>query len=92
MAACVNHPDRLLAYEEACPLCMNTIEGMERDGDAQARDAARYRAIRKYFVRDVSYGGWFLNSFVMRTLYGQHLRQAGVTPGQAQWEEDACHG
>ena len=28
----------------------------------------------------------------MRTLYGQHLRQAGVTPGQAQWEEDACHG
>ena len=23
----------------------------------------------------------------MRTLYGQHLRQAGVTPGQAQWEE-----
>ena len=87
MAACVNHPDRLLAYEEACPLCMNTIEGMERDGDAQARDAARYRAIRQYFVREASYGGQFLNSFVVR---GESFEAALDAAIAREVQEDAC--
>ena len=66
MAACVNHPERILDYEEACPLCLNTIDGMEVDRDARARDAARYRAIRQYFVREVPHGGWIFNPFILR--------------------------
>ena len=94
MAACVNHPDRLLAYEEACPLCMNTIEGMERDGDAQARacpPACGCTQTARCHAAHIFHTLWQQDSDGQRyedllDEYRIHLRRAGVTPGQARWE------
>ena len=70
MAACVNHPNRMLDYEEVCPLCIGMLEtwdvGGTDDRDSQAQDAARYRAIRQYFVREISHDAWFFTAFILR--------------------------
>ena len=87
MAQCINHPERTLDYEEACPLCLNMFDDTAFDPHGTARDAARYRAIRKHFVLAVSYGGWFLNSYILKGVTFEAALDAAIA---REVREEAC--
>ena len=57
------------------------------DSHTQARDAERYRAIRKYFVRASSYGDWFLNSYKLLGVSFEAALDAAIA---REAKEEAC--